>query len=100
MKKIISLLALTYFTLFLNGCAVYKPEVQQGNALNKEDVAQLSRGMSREEVISILGNPLLQDNFRADRWDYVYYDGKGKSQRNKQNLTLFFKNDQLVQVKK
>jgi len=98
MNKIITLMTLT---LFLTGCAIYKPEVQQGNALSNETVSQLQRGMSKAEVASLLGNPLLQDNFRSDRWDYVFYNGKGGGQqKNKQNLVLLFKNDQLVQVKK
>ena len=88
------------FTLFLSGCAIYKAEVQQGNALSNATVSQLKRGMSKAEVASILGNPLLQDNFRSDRWDYIFYTGNGKKLKNKQNLTLFFKNNQLIQVKK
>lgn len=97
MKKIISTITLT---ILLTGCAVYKSEVQQGNSLSNETVSQLQRGMSKAEVASILGNPLLQDNFRSDRWDYVFFNGNGSKQSNKQNLVLFFKNDQLVQVKK
>ncbi len=88
------------FTLFLSGCAIYKAEVQQGNALSNATVSQLERGMSKEEVASILGNPLLQDNFRSDRWDYIFYKGNGDKLKNKQNLTLFFRNNQLIQVKK
>ena len=97
MNKIISTLVLT---ILLSGCAIYKPEVQQGNALNNATVSQLQRGMSKAEVASLLGNPLLQDNFRSDRWDYIFYNGTGSKQKNRQNLTLLFKNNQLVQVKK
>lgn len=97
MNKFISIIAIA---LLLTGCAIYKPEVQQGNALSNATVSQLERGMSKAEVASILGNPLLQDNFRSDRWDYVFFNGNGSKQKNKQNLTLLFKNDQLVQVKK
>jgi len=98
MNKIISIIAIT---LFLTGCSIYKAEVQQGNALSNEKVSQLQRGMSKAEVAALLGNPLLQDNFRSDRWDYVFFNGTGSGQqKNKQNIVLLFKNDQLVQVKK
>ncbi|MCL4112806.1 UNVERIFIED_CONTAM: hypothetical protein GTU68_021824 [Idotea baltica] len=101
MKTLIKFLFATLLTSsVLSGCAIYKPEVQQGNALSNETVSQLERGMSKGEVASILGTPLLQDNFRDNRWDYVYFDGTGKKQLNKKNLTLIFKNDQLFQVKK
>lgn len=98
MIKFISIISLT---LLVTGCTIYKMEVQQGNALSNETVSQLQRGMSKDQVAALLGNPLLQDNFRSNRWDYVYYNlrGKGISSK-KQNLTLFFQNDQLIQVKK
>ena len=75
-------------------------EVQQGNALNNETVSQLQKGMSKAEVASLLGNPLLQDNFRSNRWDYIYFKRNGNKLANKQNLTLLFENDQLAQVRK
>ncbi|GAA0425443.1 hypothetical protein GCM10009133_37500 [Cocleimonas flava] len=88
------------FTLLVSGCSIYKMEVQQGNALNNETVSQLQKGMSKAEVASLLGNPLLQDNFRSNRWDYIYFKRSGNKLGNKQNLTLFFENDQLIQVRK
>ncbi len=90
------------FTLamLVSSCSIYKMEVQQGNALNNETVSQLQRGMSKAEVASLLGNPLLQDNFRSNRWDYVYFKRNGNKVANKQNLTLIFNNGQLAQVRK
>ena len=86
--------------LIVSSCSIYKMEVQQGNALNNETVSQLQRGMSKAEVASLLGNPLLQDNFRSNRWDYIYFKRDGKKIAKKQNLTLIFDNDQLAQVRK
>ena len=98
MIKFISIISLT---LLVTGCTIYKMEVQQGNALSNETVSQLQRGMSKDQVAALLGNPLLQDNFRSNRWDYVYYSLRGKeASSKKQNLTLLFQNDQLIQVKK
>ncbi len=97
MLKIIVTLTLA---LLVSSCSIYKMEVQQGNALNNETVSQLQKGMSKAEVASLLGNPLLQDNFRSNRWDYIYFKRNGNKLGNKQNLTLFFENDQLTQVKK
>lgn len=98
MIKFISIISLA---LLVTGCTIYKMEVQQGNALSNETVSQLQRGMNKDQVAALLGNPLLQDNFRSNRWDYVYYNLRGKEvSSKKQNLTLFFQNDQLIQVKK
>lgn len=57
----------------------YRIDVQQGNVLTQEMVAQLRPGLTREQVRFILGTPLLVDMFHADRWDYVYRLQKGSS---------------------
>ena len=95
MTKLFTIIA---FALLTTGCAVYKMDVQQGNSISNEMVGQLKKGMSKSEVASLLGNPLLQDNFRSNRWDYIYYTGKGRKSSKQQNLTLIFVNEQLVQV--
>ena len=57
----------------------YKIDVQQGNVLTQEMVAQLKPGQTREQVRFILGTPLLADIFHQQRWDYVYSYRKGRS---------------------
>lgn len=57
----------------------YKIDVQQGNVLTQEMVAQLRPGLSKDQVRFILGTPMLVDMFHADRWDYVYRLQKGKT---------------------
>ena len=50
----------------------YRPTVQQGNYLTREQVDQLKEGMSRAQVQFLLGQPLLGPGFRDDRWEYVF----------------------------
>jgi len=56
------------------GCIfkIHRVEVQQGNILSAEMLAQVKPGMSRREVQSLLGTPLVTDVFHAERWDYYY----------------------------
>ena len=93
------LISIFIITATLSSCATYKVEVQQGNAITNEEVSLLKPGMSKDEVASLLGTPLLQDNFRSNRWDYVYYKKRGNKTTQKQGITLLFNNNQLVQVK-
>jgi len=95
MNKIISIVALSFL---LASCSIYKVDIQQGNLISNETVSQLKKGMSKSEVASLLGNPLLQDNFRSNRWDYIYYTGRGNKTSKRQSLTLIFANERLVQV--
>ena len=62
----------------------HRIEIQQGNYVSQEMVAQLKLGMSREQVRYVLGTPLVTDIFHADRWDYIYYrEHAGKFEQRK-----------------
>ncbi len=56
----------------LPGCnLIYKQNVQQGNALEQDDLDELYVGMNQRQVLFVLGTPSIRDPFNADRWDYV-----------------------------
>jgi len=57
---------------FLGLITPYRIDIVQGNAVTKEQVALIKPGMSREQVQAVLGSPMLQDPFHAERWDYVF----------------------------
>jgi outer membrane protein assembly factor BamE len=50
----------------------YKIDIQQGNVLSQEMVAQLKPGQTRDQVRFLLGTPMIADVFHQQRWDYVY----------------------------
>jgi outer membrane protein assembly factor BamE len=74
----------------------YRPDVQQGNWITSEQVAQLQEGMTREQVRFILGTPTLQDVFRTNRWDYPYYNKPGYGEEQERKFTVWFEGDTLV----
>lgn len=74
----------------------YRPDVQQGNWITAEQVAQLQKGMTREQVRFILGTPTLQDIFRTNRWDYPYYNKPGYGDEQQRQFTVWFEGDSLV----
>jgi outer membrane protein assembly factor BamE (lipoprotein component of BamABCDE complex) len=56
----------------LPGCGlIYKQNVQQGNAIEQEDLDELYEGMNQRQVLFVLGTPSVRDPFNPDRWDYV-----------------------------
>lgn len=76
----------------------YRVEVVQGNFVSKEQVQALQPGMSREQVRSILGSPLVTSVFHADRWDYVFtIKRRGVDIENKK-LTVYFSGFALERV--
>ena len=80
------------------GIPPYRIDIQQGNFISQDMVAQLKPGMSKEQVRLTLGTPLLTDIFHADRWDYVYYREKPGAKREQRKLTVFFEDGKLTRL--
>ncbi|WP_018077388.1 outer membrane protein assembly factor BamE domain-containing protein [Thiobacillus denitrificans] len=76
----------------------HRIDVQQGNALDQENVARLKLGLNRSQVRFLLGTPLVVDPFRTDRWDYVYVYYKAGRLAEQKRITLFFDGDTLARI--
>jgi outer membrane protein assembly factor BamE len=76
-----------------SGCALYKPEIRQGNVVTSEQVAQLRKGMTRNQVQAVMGAPLLMSAFHANRWDYVYRVSKGNEVIESRKFVVRFSGD-------
>ena len=63
--------------VLLAGC-VHRIDIQQGNFLDTEDIDRIAVGMTRVQVRSLLGTPMVADPFQNARWDYVYYFKRGR----------------------
>lgn len=103
MHKLIRTLGSATLAIALGGSLtachlVYVPDVQQGNLLDKKNVEQLKPGMTKRQVLVLLGTPSVATPFDQDRWDYVStFSHRGKKM-NVRTLTLFFNNDVLVRT--
>ena len=87
--------------LILQGCKiglprVHKITVQQGNVITQEMIDRLKPGMSRSQVLFVMGEPVLRNTFNNDRWDYLYTIELPGVLDKQSRLTLFFDNDQLA----
>jgi outer membrane protein assembly factor BamE len=100
MKKLSRLLLTTTLCASIAaGCSfIHKIDVQQGNVVTQDMLAQLETGMDKAKVRFVMGTPLVVDTFHQDRWDYVYSYEKGSGHREQRRITLHFKNDQLVGI--
>ena len=82
----------------LSAC-VYRLDVQQGNEITPEMIAEVNPGMTRREVVKVLGYPLVNDPFNRDRWDYFYSFKSGKTKEiTRRSAKLYFEGDYLVSV--
>ena len=84
---------------FVGFPGVYRIDVEQGNILTQDDVNQIHTGMSKRQVHFILGTPAIRDPFHQQRWDYVYTLKKGWGKTQEKQMTLYFENDALADIK-
>ncbi|MBO9662604.1 outer membrane protein assembly factor BamE [Dokdonella sp.] len=98
---------LTWLALFaivlLTGCGgslnpLYRVDVQQGNLFDKATVESLKEGMSKRQVLLVMGSPAVVSPFDQNRWDYVSTVRRGRGQMETKDLTLHFKDDALVKI--
>ena len=91
-------LSIVLAALTLTAC-VYRIDIQQGNLLDDEDIAQVDLGMTRSQVQFLLGTPMIADSFHRDRWDYAYYFRRGRSPDAIQRwFVVYFDNDRVTRI--
>ena len=85
--------SVTKLQKFLWVLSPYRPDIQQGNFVSQEMLAQLKVGQTRDQVRFILGTPLLMDVFHADRWDYPFYLARGNGELTAARVSVYFKDN-------
>jgi len=71
----------------------YRPDIQQGNFVSQEMLAQLKPGQTRDQVRFLLGSPMIADMFHADRWDFPFYLARGDGELTTSRVTVYFKDN-------
>ncbi|NLW06255.1 MAG: outer membrane protein assembly factor BamE [Pseudomonadaceae bacterium] len=92
-KTVNFLLITLLLSTFLSGCSwfsPYKQGIQQGNILDEKAVEQLKIGMSQEQVLYILGSPLLTAPNNPNQWDYIAQLRLGQKLVKRETLRLNF----------
>ena len=77
---------------------IYKQNIQQGNALEEEELQQLYIGMNKRQVLFVLGSPSIHDPFQQQRWDYVQTFSRRGEPMVQRTVTLRFEQDLLAEI--
>lgn len=92
---------LMFIALALCSGCVYRASIAQGNLIKEEDLAQLEIGMTKNQVRFLLGTPMVDDPFHAERWDYVYYLKIGRNQAvAKRWVSVFFEDGVVSEIRR
>ena len=78
---------------FLGFITPYRIDIVQGNAITKEQAAQVKPGLSRLQVRDILGTPLVADPFHASRWDYIFTLRRPGTDVQRRSVVVTFEGD-------
>jgi outer membrane protein assembly factor BamE len=82
--------------LALSAC-VYRLDIQQGNILAQKDIDKLRPELTKNQVLFVLGTPVVDDGFADDTWVYLYsYRDSNKDVVTVKKLELNFNDDKLV----
>lgn len=100
--KVFKIIGICCFSLCLSACSslrfpwAYQLVVQQGNYVEQNMIDSLEVGMTRRQVKFVMGSPLIEDTFNADRWDYFYEVKRGEDQLTRKLFTVYFEADKLA----
>lgn len=78
---------------FMGFITPYRIDIVQGNAVTREQVAQIKPGLTRLQVRDVMGTPLLTDPFHADRWDYLFTLRRPGAEAQRRSVIVHFEND-------
>lgn len=90
MRKISQISTIFLLSGVLISCSSYRMDVQQGNVIEESIVNRVAVGMSRSQVVDLMGSPLMQDDFQSNRWDYVFYLKKAGKLTEQKSIAVFF----------
>lgn len=85
-------------SLSLTSC-LYRMDIEQGNAIDSTKVEKLSLGMSKKQVLFLLGTPAIKDIYHENKWHYLRslkHDNGEKMDF--KTMVLDFENDNLVKI--
>jgi outer membrane protein assembly factor BamE len=89
---------LPFFSAGCSSLSPYKMEIRQGNYITPEMRQKIKVGMSRQQVTSVLGSPLVTDVFHANRWDYIYRFEEKSRLVEQQRLTIYFAGEFVTRI--
>ena len=99
MHKLIRTLGFAMLALSLASCRlIYTPDVQPGNLLDKKTVDQLQPGMTKRQVLVLMGSPSVNSPFYQNEWNYVSTQQHRGGDIKVRSLKLTFNNDVLVRT--
>lgn len=96
-NRLMTFILLAALSLSLAGCwFVYKPDIKQGNVLTTKSANAIQLGMTQDQVVAILGKPILVNVFEENQMIYVYTVQPGHGSFKREQLRIYFENGRVI----
>ncbi|OCG15045.1 hypothetical protein A9G45_08585 [Gilliamella sp. HK2] len=82
-------------SVLLTGCSVverwvYRPDINQGNYVTPDAIELLQVGQSKEQVVFIMGSPMLTSVFGDNIWYYIFRQQPQHGGVSQRNFAIYF----------
>ena len=78
------------------GINPYIIPLDQGRLVDNESFKKIDVGLTKEQVVYLLGKPPLESPFIDNQWSYVYFNNTDVKKR--KVLTIHFKNEKVFEI--
>ena len=78
------------------GIKPYIIPMDQGRLIEHDSFKKIDVGLSKEQVIYLLGKPSLSSPFLKDKWNYIYFNNTNVNKPKK--LSIHFKNEKVFEI--
>ena len=95
MKKLL-ILIISLIVISCSNTSIYRVSITQGTVFKQEDINKLEVGMTKDQVIYVMGQPSFENFFEKNVWNYFYQIKSGDNVDLERRLKLFFDEENLL----
>jgi len=74
----------------------YTISINQGQLIDEEKLNKIDTGLSKDQVLYLLGKPSTTNPFVSDQWNYLYFNNSNQKEIKK--LVIYFKNEKVFKI--
>jgi len=76
---------------------IHRINIQQGNVITQDMLAQLEPKMEKKKVLFVMGTSVIEDTFNSEQWDYIYTYQLAGGETVRRRITLHFDQNNLLE---
>ena len=73
MRKLL-ILIISLIMISCSNASIYRVSITQGTVFKQEEIDRLEIGMTKDQVIYVIGQPSFENFFEKNVWNYFYQD--------------------------